>query len=128
MGITGAGYTSGWDCGRDPRIVPEHAQFGTTESGVERPDCSAIATSSAQEEILVGWGGGCDVGIDVWVVVRSIEGGCGTGWSLWRSSSCDELGSPTGAEGELVSLSICRWSSPEEEDEVAVESSGFTRA
>ena len=63
-GITGGGYTSGWDRGRDPRIPPECDQFGTT--------------------------------------------------------------GPTGAEVELVSLSIFRWSSPEEEDSEVGERSGFT--
>ena len=81
VGITGGRYTSDWDRGRDPRILQEHAQFGTAVLGVERPDCSAIATSSAQEGILASWGGGCDVGIDVWVFVPNIGGGCGTGWS-----------------------------------------------
>ena len=65
VGITGGGYTSGWECGRDPRSLPEYAHFGITVSVVERPDCSAIATSSAQEEILAGWGGGCDLGVAV---------------------------------------------------------------
>ena len=45
VGITGGGYTSGWERGRDPGILPEYAQFGTTVSGVEQSDCSAIATS-----------------------------------------------------------------------------------
>ena len=56
VGITGGGYTSGWDRGRGPRILPEYAQLGTTVSGVERPDCSAVATSLAQEGIFVWWG------------------------------------------------------------------------
>ena len=47
VSITGGGYTSGCDRGRDPRILPEYAQLGMTVSGVEQPDCSAVATSSA---------------------------------------------------------------------------------
>ena len=88
VGITGGGYTSGCDRGPDPRILPEYAQLGTTVSGVERPDCFAVATSSAQEGILRGWGGGCDVDTAVCRVQKS-GGGCGT-WVLpCRSSSCD---------------------------------------
>ena len=101
--------------------------MGTTVSGVERPDCSAVATSSAQEGMLVGCGGGCDVETAVCAVEKS-GGGCGTWFFPRRSSSCDELCGPTGTEGELVSLSIYRWSSPELEEEVAGEGSGFTRA
>ena len=127
VGITGGGYTSRCDCGRDPRILPEYAQLVMTVSGVERRDCSAVATSSAQVGIHIGWGGGCDVGAAV-CAVEKIGGGCGT-WVLpCRSSSCDELGGPTAVEGELVFLSIYRWSSPELEEEVAGEGSGFTRA
>ena len=48
------GYTSGCDRDRDPRIRPESAHFGTTVSGVERPDFSAVATSSDQEGIVEG--------------------------------------------------------------------------
>ena len=35
VGITGGGYTSGWERGRDPRILHEYAQFGITVSGVD---------------------------------------------------------------------------------------------
>ena len=63
VGITGGGYTHVWERGRDPRILPEYGLFGLTVSGVERPDCSAIATSSAEEEILVGWG------VVIWVLL-----------------------------------------------------------
>ena len=63
--IPGGVYTSGGERVRVPRILPECSQFRTTVPGVEQPDCSAIATSSAQEEILVGWGCGCDMGIAV---------------------------------------------------------------
>ena len=69
------------------------------------PDCSAVATSSAQEGNLVDWVGVCDVGTAVCAVKKS-GGGCGTCVLPCRSSSCDELcGPPTGVEGELVSLS-----------------------
>ena len=78
VGITGGSYTSGWDRGQDPRILFEYAHLGTTVSGVERPDCSAVATSSAQEEILVGGGGSCDVKVSVLVVVANVAVGCGT--------------------------------------------------
>ena len=64
---------------RRPRILPEYAQFGMTISGIEQSDCYAVATSSAQGEILVGWDAGCGVEIDVCVVVTNIGGGCGTG-------------------------------------------------
>ena len=40
--------------------------------------------------------------------VEKRGGGCGTSLVLWRSSACDELCSPVGTEGELVSLSIYR--------------------
>ena len=105
----------------------EYAQLGTTVSGVKQPDCSAVATSSAQERILAGWGDDCDVNTAVCALEKS-GGGCGT-WVLpFRSSSCDEIGGHTAVEGELVSLSIYRWSSPELEEEVAGEGSGFARA
>ena len=80
VGITCGGYTSGWERGQDQRILPEYAQFGSTLSAVEPPDCSAMATSSAQVEILVGCGG-CDMEIAVWVVVLNIGGGGETGLS-----------------------------------------------
>ena len=79
VGLAGGGYTSGWERCRDPLTFPEYASFGTTVSGVERPDCSAIANSSAQEVIFVGWGGGCDMGIAGLVVVPNFGGG--SGWS-----------------------------------------------
>ena len=53
VGMTGGGYSSVWERGRGSRILPEHATFGATVSGAEWSDCSAGATSSAQEEILV---------------------------------------------------------------------------
>ena len=81
VGITGGGYTKGWERVRDPRIIPKYAQIEITVSSVERPDCSAIATSSAQEEIPVGWVGGCDMGVAVVVVAPNTGGACGTGWS-----------------------------------------------
>ena len=74
--------------------------------GVERPDCSAMATSSAKEEIFVGWDGSCYVKVSVFVVIANVGVGCGTGWSPWRSSSYNALGGPTGTDGELESLSI----------------------
>ena len=76
VGTTAGGQTSGFDRDRGPRILPEYAQFGTTVSGVEWPDCSVVATSSAQEGILVGWGGGCDE--TTVCVVEKRGGGCGT--------------------------------------------------
>ena len=65
VGMNGGGYTSGWERVRGPRILPEYAQLGTTVSGVEWPDCSARATSSAQEELLVVGSAGCDVCVTV---------------------------------------------------------------
>ena len=65
VGINGAGYTSSCDRGPDSQILSEFAQLGTTVSGVERPICSAVATSSTQEETFGGWGGGCDIEIDM---------------------------------------------------------------
>ena len=79
VGITVGGCTSGRDRGRDPRILPEYAQFVTVVSDVEMPDCSAVATSSAQEEMFVGGGGGCEMGIVVFAVAPKIGGGGGTG-------------------------------------------------
>ena len=66
-----------------------------------------MATSSAQEGMLVGWIGGCDVDTAVCAVEKS-GGGCGTWLVPWRSSSCDELCSPVGTDGDLVSLSMYR--------------------
>ena len=77
VGITGGGQTSGFDRGRAPRILPEYAQLVTTVSGVEQPDGFAVATSSAQEGMLAGWGGGCDADTAVCAVEKS-GGGCGT--------------------------------------------------
>ena len=71
VGITVGGYTNGWDRGRGPQIFPEYAPLGTTVSGVERPDCSAVVISSAQEGILVGWGGCCDVATTACAVEKS---------------------------------------------------------
>ena len=113
--MTGGGYISDREPGRGPRILPEYAQLGTTLSGVEWLDCSARATSSAQEGILVV----CDVCVTACWVDPNVCGGCGS------CSSCDELGGPTGAEGELVSLSMYRWGTDEE---VAGEGGGFTNA
>ena len=60
VGVTGGGYTSGWERGRGPRTLPKYALFGTTVSVVEWTDCSMRATSLAREDILVVWSGGCD--------------------------------------------------------------------
>ena len=79
VGITGGGYTSGCDRSRDPRILPEDVQLGTNISGVELPDCSAVATSLAQEEMLVGGDGDCERGIIVFAVASKIGDGWGTG-------------------------------------------------
>ena len=95
-----------------------------TVSGVEVPDCS---TSLAQEGILGCSDGCCSVEIAVCEIEKS-GGGCDTWLVPRRSGSCDELCGPTGTDGELVSLSEYRWSSPELEEEVAGEGSGFTRA
>ena len=77
VGITGGGHTSAWDRGRGPPILPEYAQLGTIFSVVERPDCSAVASSSAQKGILVGWGGGCVVATTACAAEKSGVG-CGT--------------------------------------------------
>ena len=66
-----------------------------------------MGTSSAQDGMFVGWIGGCALDAALFAVEKS-GGGCGTWLVPWTSSSCDELCSPVGTEGELVSLSMYR--------------------
>ena len=86
VAITDGAYTIGCDRGRDPRILPEYAQLGMTVSCMDRPDCS---TSSAQEGILVDWGGGCEVDTAVCAVekigVAVVPEGCPVGVALVTS-------------------------------------------
>ena len=83
------------------------------------PDCSTAAISSAQEELYDG--GGC--GTNGW----NNCGGCGTGCGPCESSSCDELTCPIVTVGELVWFPINKTSSPDDEEEIVGEGSGFTR-
>ena len=54
-------------------------------------------------------------------------GGCDTDCFPCRSSSCKKLMCPTVAVSELVSLPTNKGSSPDDEEEVVGEGSGFTR-
>ena len=71
----------------------------------------------AQEKLRGDCGGGC--GKDC--------GDYGTGFFACMSSSSDELIGPIVAGDELVWLPIYQGGSPDDEEEVAVYGSGFTR-
>ena len=60
--------------------------------------------------------------------IKKSGGVCDTCLVPWRRGSCDELWGPAGTEGELESLSMYRLSSPELEEDLTGEGSGFTHA